>query len=371
MTSVTRDNAANGSGNSPRNFPPVQIPRFRDLPVDLLRGLAIALMVGANTVPFLLSPPVPYGIRILASLAAPLFIFLSGMMVALTRNKKQYDLRYYLVRGGAVVLIGAALQVLAWGLVPFIDVDVLYLIGISLPLAYLLLGVRPWIRRAIIIAILCAAPVLGFVFGYAPLPAEIPLAQAASGLGSLDLPSLLSYWFIDGWFPVFPWLAIALLGAELGTIRWKGDGITSFVTGKFAAVGLGLVGTGIALWLLFPSPQLIRNGYVEIFYPPVPGFCLAVTGIILLLFILADLVAQNRLPDPLRAMGECSLAIYILHSVIIAWCIAPSGFHVPLPQFLLCCLVFISGMILFAYFLRHVRGSSVPRLFIVKLLIGG
>ena len=64
---------------------------FRDLSVDLLRGLAIAVMVAANLVPFLLVPPAPFWLRVIASVAAPLFIFLSGMMVALSfRMKKSY-----------------------------------------------------------------------------------------------------------------------------------------------------------------------------------------------------------------------------------------------------------------------------------------
>ena len=75
-------------------LPPASLTKFRDIPVDLLRGIAIALMVAANTVPYLLAPPAPFPVRVLASLAAPLFILLSGMMVALSRTRKQYDLRY-------------------------------------------------------------------------------------------------------------------------------------------------------------------------------------------------------------------------------------------------------------------------------------
>ena len=88
----------------------------------------------------------------------------------------------------------------------------------------------------------------------------------------------------------------------------------------------------------------MRYGYVRLFYPPVPGFCLTACGVILCMFVIADLLPPASLPDPLRAMGECSLAIYILHSVIIAWFIQPLHLLLPLPLFLLCVIVFIGGM---------------------------
>ena len=252
-------------------------------------------------------------------------------------------------------MIAAGLEAVAWGIFPFIDMDVLFLIGISLPLAYLFLTLDREARWGIILALFCATPVLQLVFGYPALPLQLPLADAASGQAGFFLPTLAGHWFIGGWFPVFPWLGIAFLGAELGTIRWTGDTITSFATRQFAAVALGMLGTGIALWALFPGPQIIRFGYVELFYPPVPGFCLAACGMILCMFVIADLLPPACIPDPLRAMGECSLSIYILHSVIIAWIIGPADILLPLPQFLLCISVFAGGMCAFAYLMRHIR----------------
>jgi len=351
--------------------PPVYRTKFRDIPVDLIRGIAIALMVVANTVPYLLSLPVPFWIRLTSSLAAPLFILLSGMMVALSRTKKQYALRYFLIRGGLVILIAAGLEAVVWRLFPFLDMDVLFLIGLSLPLAYLFLGLDRKIRWGILGAIFCATPIFQFAFGYPEIPVQIPLAAGAMGMAGFTLPALAGHWLIDGWFPVFPWLGFALLGAELGTIRWTGTGITSFATARFTAVALGLLGTGLALWELFPGPLLVRYGYVELFYPPVPGFCLAVAGAILCLFVIADMLPPAGIPDPLRAMGECSLAIYILHTIIIAWFIRPANLQISLPQFLLCTLVFIGAMCVFAYLLRRFRPVVAGRFVVVRLLTGG
>ena len=116
-----------------------------------------------------------------------------------------------------------------------------------------------------------------------------------------------------------------------------------------------MLGTGIALWALFPGPQIIRFGYVELFYPR--------SGVLPCGLWHDSVHVRDRRSaatglhslNPLRAMGECSLSIYILHSVIIAWIIGPADILLPLPQFLLCISVFAGGMCAFAYLMRHIR----------------
>ncbi|HNQ32776.1 MAG TPA: heparan-alpha-glucosaminide N-acetyltransferase domain-containing protein, partial [Methanoculleus sp.] len=85
---------------------------FRDIPVDILRGLAITFMIMANLTPALLLPPAPGWYRFLSSLAAPIFIGLAGMMVALSRTGKGRPFSYIATRGGLFILAGALLQVL-------------------------------------------------------------------------------------------------------------------------------------------------------------------------------------------------------------------------------------------------------------------
>jgi len=64
-------------------------------------------------IPFLLVPPAPFWLRVLASVAAPLFIFLSGMMVALSFRLKKHTFSYFLIRGGFVVLLGVLMAMFA------------------------------------------------------------------------------------------------------------------------------------------------------------------------------------------------------------------------------------------------------------------
>jgi uncharacterized membrane protein len=189
------------------NFP---LSGFRDIPIDILRGFAITMMVGANMIPYLFLPPVPFWIRIFSSIAAPLFIFLSGMMVALSRCRKQYDLVYFLIRGGVVVFIGVLLDMIGMGLIPFTSIDVLYLIGISLPLGYLYISLGTRSRWALIAAIFCITPLVQLVFGYTQLPVQIPIVNTGSIVSTIPITEILRQWFVDGWFPVLPWLGIAL-----------------------------------------------------------------------------------------------------------------------------------------------------------------
>lgn len=343
----------------------------RDRSVDLLRGCAIVLMIGANTVPYLLLAPAPGTFRLLASLAAPLFILLSGMMVALSVTRKKYGCGHFLVRGGLVLAVAALLDAAVWRFVPFLGMDVLYLIGIALPLTYLFLKGGETIRRAIIITIFCMGPVCWFLLGYPAQPIQIPVAFAAGSLGSITPGMVAGSWLFSGWFPVIPWLGFAFLGAELGIVRWRGGDTRSFATQKTALLALGCICCSAALWTLFPGPHFVRFGYIELFYPAVPGFCFGMAGLTLVLFGIADFFPRmTRALDPLLAMGECSLALYILHIVIIAGLIAPAGIRLPPLPFLICTGVFIAGMCGVAYLLRYVRQGPLHRLRVVRFLTG-
>jgi uncharacterized membrane protein len=345
---------------------------FRDIPVDVLRGLAIILMVGANLIPYLLEPPVPFWLRLGASLAAPLFIFLSGMMVPLSCRTKQRSLSYFLMKGGLVFAIAALLDLLVWGFFPFVDFDVLYLIGVSLPLVYLYISLPFRARLAVFFSIILITPVLQFLAGYSGLLFQPPVMAV---LGGVTLPSfavLLTQWLVNGWFPIFPWLAVALLGAEAGSFRWQANTIIPFTRRGMMLLSGSILFLGLLFWYLIPGPELIRAGYVELFYPPTPEFLFFVTGAIFCLFILADrLPLTSRIFNPVRAMGECSLAIYIVHTMIIAFCIEPFHTKVPLGPFFTGYLIFICGMVLVAYGLRLVRLNVKTPPFALRVLIGG
>jgi uncharacterized membrane protein len=351
---------------------PWTVVPFRDRSVDLLRGLAIAIMVAANLIPFLLVPPAPFWLRVIASVAAPLFIFLSGMMVALSFCLKKHTFSYFLLRGGFVVLLGALLDLLARGAVPFLDFDVLYLIGISLPLAYLFLHLDLPKRMLVFLSIIVMTPLAQVFFGYSGLPLSVPIIPVLTGSTLPAASEVIRQVLIEGWFPVFPWLAVALLGAHAGTFRWQENSIRSFADRELAILGGGALTTGALFWYLLPGPALTPYGYVELFYPPTTEFLLFITGLIFCLFIAADwLVTTRHTFRALQVLGQCSLAIYVVHTLIIELLIQPLQLQVSLPFYLAGALIFIAAMVVLACMIRSLRLRLDHPPFIIRVLIGG
>jgi hypothetical protein len=224
----------------------------------------------------------------------------------------------------------------------------------------------------VIASILVVTPVLQSVIGYVALLLQVPFLPLLSGAG-LPAPAVfLHQWLIDGWFPLFPWIVISLLGAQAGSFRWREGTIVSFAGREVAMLAGGMFVTGALFWYFWPGAMLTRYGYVEVFYPPTTGFLLVVTGLIFGLFALADyLVTEGFRSDFLRAMGECSLAIYILHIVVIGLLISPIGLSFPLPFFLGIYVLLLAGMILVAYLIRYIRGILKAPSFAIRILIGG
>jgi len=69
-------------------------------------------------------------------------------------------------------------------------------------------------------------------------------------------------------------------------------------------------------------------------------------------------------------MGECSLAIYISHTLIITWLTTPLNLSLSLPGFGLCYALFVAGMIAISYELRRIRPENPQRNAIARILIG-
>jgi fucose 4-O-acetylase-like acetyltransferase len=75
--------------------------------------------------------------------------------------------------------------------------------------------------------------------------------------------------------------------------------------------------------------------------------------------------------DPLRAIGECSLAIYRIHYAIIQKLISPLTIRLPLLPYNGMYFTLLASMILVAYLLRHLRRTWQNQPFLVRFLIGG
>lgn len=282
--------------------PGVTAPRARSHAVDALRGAAIVSMFAANLAGPCLSPPHPLWLRAYGSFAAPTFVFLAGMMTSLGRRRA--PLGHLLKRSLWLVGLAVAIDLLCWGVDPFETFDVLYLLGLALPLVGLTARLELWLQALLAALVLLATPWLRQRLGYGPL-----------------LPDHLAYpwpaWrrlLVDGWFPIFPWLGVALLGGVFGRL----DPLRPERKRWLLPVGSLLSLAGALAWLLSPPHLVTRLGYSELFYPPSGPYLAIALGAVLLLLRGFDALERRFALGWLVLLGRSSLLLYVSHVALIA-----------------------------------------------------
>ena len=246
------------------------------------------------------------------------------MMIQKLHSEKKRGFRFFALRGLVIVAGGVLIDVCFEGIYPFTSMDVLYLIGLSLPLGFLCLRCPASVRWGMALAIFAATPVLQHYLGYTEYPTEYYLrgklveesrdAKIHTNIGNHVL--------IDGWFPLLPWFGFTLLGLNLAGLRWQEQKTRSFGTITVLALGTLFLGTGAALGLRFPGQLLIRDGYNELFYPPAIWYLVMACGVILLLFGGADTIPRFRILHPIRVLGQTAFFTYLLHRAVIAFAIS-------------------------------------------------
>lgn len=357
----------------------------RDKSVDLLRGLAIFTMIAANMAAHSLEEPHALYVRIYGSLAAPLFIFLAGMMVSYTISVKSHPLSYYLKRGGLTLLIGALIDIFLWDILPFMTFDVLYVIGIAMPPIFFFNRLNRSLQLLFIGLIFGITPFLQYHFGYAESPTELALADLQS-FGDVQQIPILKQFFIDGWFPLFPWIGVAFLGAYIGNLKQTMNA-ESFSKLMLKAGSVSLL-IGMALWSYF-NPQmatntgfvetshannlygilLSREGYSELFYPPTIYYLLTFLGFILISIPVMKQLQHLRVIQPLSVFGRSSLLVYILHTAFIVFIFNQLDVY-PLEMFVVLYLIHALVLWLICWGVQSFkRGKKMP--FLVNFIFGG
>jgi uncharacterized membrane protein len=343
--------------------------RNRDVSIDVLRGIAVFTMIAPNLAAQVLAEPQPIWLRLFGSFAAPLFILISGMMVYKTTITQGYQVRHFLFRGGFIVLVGVLIDVLIWKIYPFTTVDVLYLIGVSLPIAHLFSRMNRRARWIIIGLIFAATPVLQTLLGYTSYPTELTLLGQPTVIVA-NQTSIFSHWIVDGWFPLFPWLGFSLLGVNLAEFRWerRKSGENRADT-NILVLGALLLCLGSIAWLINPGSLLVRAGYSELFYPPTLGYVVTACGVAMILLNLVDRSRSVVVYRPLSAYGESSLFMYMFHLALIEYVIAPLLLGEDMQTFFLIYagLAFLMAMISFGLRLFTMQSQGSPR----SLGVGG
>jgi uncharacterized membrane protein len=276
-------------------------------------------------------PALQFFNRWITHICAPTFLFLAGTSLALSLERRErtgesnssID-RFLLTRGLLIAALDPILISRFWGY-GSITFQVLYAIGISLILMIPLRRVKTaWLLGISIGFIFVSELVTGVLFNLNnDQPTVIGVLMVHGGL----LPRLtVSY-------PVFPWLAVMMLGfvfgkallriRDSGSTRWAPEKIL-LVSGAVSLLVFGIV-RGLNAYgnmsLLRDDGSLIQWLHVSK-YPPSLSFLtleLGVMGVILsLLFKLQGKPGGARRPwNPILVFGQTAFLFYVLHIVIL------------------------------------------------------
>lgn len=293
---------------------------LRKAEFDILRGIAVALMVFANAAPILSIEP-PMIIRYLFSIAAPIFVLMSGFMISQIAHKHSY--KYFAVKSIFLLSVAALIDIFINGLVPFEGFDVLYLIGFSIPIAVFASRFSQKTIGIIVLIILFLSHLLRNHFGYD----EVKITNIDFSSGVL-FPSLINWksWFISGWFPMLPWAGFMLSGVVMGKIykSSKDNEILLFADVRYLLLSSILLITGICFLAVEPSNMPIRQGYSEIFYPANTGIFLILLGVASVILFISHFIQDIKFVSYfIRPLGIGALGIYIIHLAIITYVIKP------------------------------------------------
>lgn len=312
--------------------------------IDALRGIAIVTMLASNLAAPCLRAPHPMWLRIVGSLAAPTFVLLAGMMTAF--GTRPAPLLRLLKRAVLLLALGAAIDVACWKIAPFETFDVLYLLGLALPLVGLCTYLRPAWHWALALAVLAATPVLHRAVGYGPALPVLPQHWS-----SVWRPLL-----VTGWFPLFPWLGVALAGGALA----RSKPLSAERVRPVALAGAVLVSLGALAWWLSPPALPTRAGYSELFYPASPQYLAIALGAIALLLAGLHTVPRRYSLAWLSTLGRSSLLLYVTHIAVIAFALRKHYADLGLPSFLALYVALLVGMWLLAWTTQRWRTWLPP-----------
>jgi uncharacterized membrane protein len=310
-------------------------PRRRLAYIDWMRGLACLLMFQTHCYDSWLSPGARGGLlyrysQLLATLPAPIFLFLCGVSFALITERlweqgRERDsiARQTMWRGVEICAAGVLFRVqefvLGYPKAPWTDllrVDVLNILGIAM----VLMGVLCWLatsrrlavsRRTTIWSALVLTAVVAMItpvlythrLQFLPWPIE----SYIDGVHTFNAPQP---WL----FPIFPWIAFAFAGLAVGFFLFT-DFAKRSENRTFAVLGLTGVASVVAAQLFDRAPVSLHEVYD--YWHTSPQFLLLRCGALLMVMAVAYAWCQwgwarNRY-SPAIQLGKTSLLVYWVH----------------------------------------------------------
>lgn len=270
----------------------------RDHFIDFLRAVAILLMCFAHLLPHFTATGLDsiFVLRLLSSFPAPLFLLLTGLNFSENQGFNEVFYKSLVFLG-----VGAFMDVVIWGIIPFYSFDVFYVIGLGYLLLYFY---SKWSLFWQILALF--AIVLIAIFLQVNYQKNIP-EVTFSQLHAYKFKEVLQNLLFNGWFPLFPWLLFILLG-----FTCKQYQLLQRFKNAFSFL-IGLVILLISIYLLSKSSLFEPDFAVELFYPAQWVYLLFALSFIHVLWFLKPLMKQNIFLNGIQSFGSYSLSLYVLH----------------------------------------------------------
>ena len=318
--------------------------------IDWMRGLACVLMFQTHCYSSWLTPEARKTefyrwSQAAGTLPAPLFIFLAGISSAMVTQRlrekgvaRNVIARTTILRGAEIYGLGLLFRgqefLLGYPISPWTDllrVDVLNILGLSM----ILMAVLCWVTDAslgvvgarfsapqsrtssltvTIIAALIAAAAVALATPwlwttYRPRWLPWPLESYINGVHVYGRPQP---WL----FPLFPWVAFALVGLALGFLLFS-DFAKKKGAWFFAAVGgAGVIACGLSL-VLDAAPVRLYSAEIYDYWHTSPEFFLMRCGVLLALLLLVYAWCRwgwaQKGFSPIIQLGNTSLLVYWVH----------------------------------------------------------
>ncbi len=308
----------------------------RYLSIDILRGLAIILMIQVHFVENLSSREPSSGWLydasiVLGSLPAPFFTMVSGLSYSLWVRKQEFLGRrdreitiMSLRRGLFLFALGIVFNFCIWLPEDTFDWDILTLIGTSFLFLALARKLPAPVLALICVMVILFSPLLRVVGDYP--------AYWKDGDYTYDFTfrDIVFGYVANGYFPVFPWIIFPILGFICGDLIFRRRSRPDSRLWILCVVGVGLLalsGSTTAIGAALPAflSRTYSNELTE--FPAATRYLLAMLGFaILALVLLHRWVDQNenvKGDGPflvfLRRYSYFSLSVYVLHHMVILW----------------------------------------------------
>lgn len=330
--------------------------------LDLIKGIAVLVMIFANTSVYFFNFIDFNFIRLICSFAAPVFLILTGYFTQLNLLKNDINKSILVRRSLQILCLGAFIDIVFWGTIPFITYDILYLIAFS---QLILIFIDFKYYTFLILLILLGSFIIPNLISYRFEIEELPILSFDSFVAIANANPIKRLFF-DGWFPILPWLAFVLMGA----LTYRNKIFFSKYSAYFLIVGLGLF--GLTYLIIVDQVYPIRNLYLEIWYPLKNILLLIPLSVLLIILGLIDnrFYRPNSLFDFFIILGRNSLFAYIFNAFLMAMVIFFGLNQSNYPWYFI--LFFISIVVLGVFMMEKLRKNKrwalTPR--VIKYFLG-